>query len=57
MIHKTTIFSPFEVVYGFNPHTPLKLLPLPNSHEFVHKEEVTKAEFIKKLHEKIRTQI
>jgi len=49
--------SPFEVVYGFNPHTSLDLLPLPNPHEFVHKEGVTKVEFVKKLHKRIRNQI
>jgi len=49
VVHKTTNISPFEVVYGFNPHTPLDLLPPPNPHEFVHKEGVTKAEFVKKI--------
>jgi len=33
------------------------LLPFPNPHEFVHKEGVRKDEFIKKLHERIKTQI
>ena len=28
-VHFTTNFSPFEIVYGFNPLTPLDLLPLP----------------------------
>jgi hypothetical protein len=28
-VHSTTDFSPFEIVYGFNPLTPLDLLPLP----------------------------
>ncbi|KAL4341052.1 hypothetical protein GQ457_08G031880 [Hibiscus cannabinus] len=28
-IHSATKMSPFEVVYGFNPITPLDLLPLP----------------------------
>ena len=27
-VHYTTDFSPFEVVYGFNPLTSLDLLPL-----------------------------
>jgi len=57
MVHKTTNIYPFEVVYGFNPHTPLDLLPLLNPQEFVHKEGVTKANFVKKLHESIRDQI
>ena len=57
MVHKTTNISPFEVVYGFNPHTSLDLLPLPNPQEFVHKEGVTKVEFVKKMHERIKNQI
>jgi len=48
VVHKTTNISPFEVVYGFNPLSPLDLLPLPNPQEFVSKEGVTKTEFIKK---------
>ena len=27
-VHSTTNMSPFEIVYGFNPLTPLDLLPL-----------------------------
>jgi hypothetical protein len=30
-IHSTTKVSPFQVVYGFNPRTPIDLLPLPPS--------------------------
>ena len=29
VVHHTTKLSHFEVVYGFNPFTPLDLLPLP----------------------------
>jgi len=32
-------------------------LPLPNPQEFVHKEGVTNAEFVKKMHERIKEQI
>jgi hypothetical protein len=28
-VHSTADFSPFEIVYSFNPLTPLDLLPLP----------------------------
>jgi len=38
VVHKTTNISPFEVVYGFNPLSPLYLLPLSNPQEFVPKE-------------------
>jgi len=57
VVHKTTNISPFETVYGFNPLTPLDLLPLPNPQEFVHKEGITKAKFVKKMHERIKAQI
>lgn len=30
-IHSATQYSPFEIVYGFNPLTPLDLMPLPVS--------------------------
>jgi len=57
VVHKTTNISPFEVVYGFNPLTPSDLLPLPNPQTFVHKEGAIKAEFVKKMHEKVKEQI
>uniref|UniRef100_A0A151UGN9 Transposon Ty3-I Gag-Pol polyprotein n=1 Tax=Cajanus cajan TaxID=3821 RepID=A0A151UGN9_CAJCA len=52
VVHKTTKMSPFDIVYGFNPLTPLDLLPLPDV--FIHKEGSSRAEFVKKLHEKVR---
>jgi len=57
VVHKTTNASPLEVVYEFNPLTPMDLLPLPNPQEFVHKEGVIKADFLKKMHKKIKIQI
>jgi len=57
VVHSTTKLSPFEVVYGFNPLTPLDLLPLPTSFNFVHKEGVSKSKFIKDFHEKVKHQI
>jgi hypothetical protein len=27
-VHSTTEFSPFEIVYGFNPLTPMDFIPL-----------------------------
>jgi len=44
-------------VFGFNPFTPLDLIHLPNVNEFIHKERVSKVDFVKKLHEKVKTQI
>jgi len=38
VVHSTTQHSPFEVVYGFNPLTPLDLLLLPNIYDFKHKD-------------------
>jgi len=43
VVHSTTKLLPFEVVYGFNPLTPLDLLPLPSSFDFVLKEGVSKS--------------
>jgi len=57
VVHSTTKISPFEVIYGFNLITPLDLIPLPTSFDFIHKEGVSKSKFIKDLHEKVRNQI
>nr|KYP36175.1 Transposon Ty3-I Gag-Pol polyprotein [Cajanus cajan] len=57
VVHKTTNLSPFAVVYGFNPLTPFDILPLPSTSSYLHNEEVSKADFIKKLHEKVKGQI
>ena len=45
------------IVYGFNPLTPLDLLPMPNISMFMHKEAQAKADYVKKLHEQVRGQI
>ena len=55
--HRTTRQSPFEVVYGFNPLTHLDLIPLPLETSFIHIEGVSRSEFVKKLHERVRNQI
>jgi hypothetical protein len=55
-IHSATKFSPFEIVYGFNPLTPLDLSPLPVS-EHVNLDGKKKAEFVKQLHERARLNI
>uniref|UniRef100_A0A2N9IY00 RNA-directed DNA polymerase n=1 Tax=Fagus sylvatica TaxID=28930 RepID=A0A2N9IY00_FAGSY len=55
-VHSTTEFSPFEIVYGFNPLTPLDLLPLPVN-ERTSLDGQKKAEMVKKLHESVRQHI
>ena len=55
-IHFATKFSPFEIVYGFNPLTPLDLSPLPMS-EHVNLDGKKKAKFVKQIHEKARLNI
>lgn len=55
-LHTATYFSPFEVVYGFNPLTPLDLSRLPVK-EQLNLDGVKKAEFVKRLHEQVRYNI
>ncbi|XP_073137389.1 uncharacterized protein [Henckelia pumila] len=55
-VHSTTNYSPFEVVYGFNPLTPLDLMSLPMSKR-VNMDGKKKAEFVKSLHEKEMNEI
>jgi hypothetical protein len=55
-VHSTTDFSPFEIVYGFNPLTLLDLLLLPvNKRTSLDGQK--KAEMVKKLYESIRKHI
>ncbi|PKI59323.1 hypothetical protein CRG98_020278 [Punica granatum] len=49
-VHSSTKFSPFEVVYGFNPLTPLDLIPLP-ANELSNLDGKKKAELVKQIHE------
>ena len=55
-VHSTTNFSSFEIVYGFNPLTPLDLLPLPVN-EMTSLDGEKKAEMVKKLHESVMKHI
>jgi len=57
VVHKTTKISPFENIYGFNPLISLDFILLPNVHDFIHKEGVSKAKFVKYLRNKVKTQI
>jgi len=49
--------SPFEVVYGFNPLTPLYLLPLLTIDAMTNKDGLWKATFFKSLHKDVKAQI
>uniref|UniRef100_A0A2N9JAA8 Reverse transcriptase n=1 Tax=Fagus sylvatica TaxID=28930 RepID=A0A2N9JAA8_FAGSY len=52
-MHSTTSYSPFEIVYGFNPLTPLDLMPLPiDGRSSLDGQK--KAELVKSLHERER---
>ena len=55
-IHSTTHCSSFEIVYGFNPLTPLDLLPIP-SNTFVSKAATSKTYLIKILHKEVRREL
>ena len=51
--YSTTGKSPFEVVYGFNPLSPLDILPLPLQ-ERTNMDASARASYIKKMHEDTR---
>ncbi|WZZ08423.1 hypothetical protein YC2023_094344 [Brassica napus] len=55
-VHSASKFSPFEIVYGFNPTSPLDLIPLPEC-ERVSLDGKKKAEMVKQLHEQARLNI
>ena len=55
VMHSTT-YSSFEIIYGFNPLTPLNLMPLPvDGRSSLDGQK--KAELVKSLHERVRLQI
>ena len=55
-VHSTTEFSLFEILYGFNPLTPMDLIPLPID-EKVSLDSNRKAQVVKTLYESVRQQI
>jgi len=54
VVNSTTSHTPFEVVYGFNPLTPLDLLPIFVLVEVLCKDGFGKATFIKNLHQNLK---
>ncbi|KAH0716684.1 hypothetical protein KY285_012715 [Solanum tuberosum] len=54
--HSSTSKTPFEVVYGFNPLTPLDLLPLPTN-DFTNLDGKKKTNMMNKIHEQTRLAI
>jgi translation initiation factor IF-1 len=55
-MHSTTKLCPFQVVYGFNPQTPIDLLPLPPS-ETTCFDASQRSEFILNMHETTKLNI
>jgi hypothetical protein len=49
-VHGAIKFSPFEVVYGFNPCVPIDLVPIPIN-ERTSMDGIRKIKLMKKLHE------
>jgi hypothetical protein len=56
VVHSATKFSPFEIVCGFNPLTPMDLSLLPLT-KHVNLDGKKKADFVKQFHEKARLNI
>ncbi|KAG8482833.1 hypothetical protein CXB51_024109 [Gossypium anomalum] len=55
-VHFATKFSPFEIVYGFNPLSPLDLIPLPND-QIINIDAKKKVDYVKHLHQKVKANI
>jgi len=53
-VHSTTSHSPFEVVYGFNPLTPLNFLPLLTHEAWTCQDGEAKAKYIQDLHSQVK---
>ena len=53
IVHSTTSFSPFEIVYGFNPLTSMDLIPLPFE-EMVSLDCEKKEKMVRQLHKRVR---
>ncbi|KAG7547976.1 Integrase catalytic core [Arabidopsis suecica] len=55
-VHSASKFSPFQIVYGFNPISPLDLIPLPVS-ERASLDGKKKADLVQQIHEQARRNI
>ena len=55
-VHSSTKYSPFKIVYGFNPLTPLDLTPLP-IFKRVNLDGKKKAEIVKHIHKRMKFNI
>ncbi|KAH9769333.1 Endonuclease [Citrus sinensis] len=55
-VHSATKYSPFEIIYGFNPLTLLDLTPLPIS-EHVNLDGKKNAKIVKQIHERAKFNI
>jgi hypothetical protein len=56
VVYSTTNSCPFQIVYGFKPHTPMDILPLPLQ-EQVNLDAMKRLDFIKRLHAETRKNI
>jgi len=57
VVHWTTSHSPFKVVYGLNPLTPLDLLPLRTHEAWTYQDGEAKAKYIQDLHLQVKETI
>ena len=57
VVHSSTSHLPFEVVYGFNPLTPLHLLPLPIHEAWTYQDSEVNAKYIQDLHSQVKKTI
>jgi hypothetical protein len=55
-VHSIIDFSPFKIVYRFNPLTPMDLIPL-SFEEMVNLDGEKKAKMVRQLHEGVRLKI
>jgi len=57
VFHSTTHMSPFEVVYGFNPLTPIDFFPLPNVDSITKRDGLAKTTFFRNFHKEDKAKI